>query len=643
MKFIKKNICKILIALSLSLTFIFTFTFTTKTYAIEQDQDGNINNNFESLTTNHTQMYLNDSSLVIEHDHVQYTLNYDLVSNEVNINTNHIDLNDITIINQIFNGTTITNGNLSINGKQVNLTTINRVYIENDIYKININYRFVGETISGGNWTFNLLSYNLYIDDLHVYYNNYVDEEYIFDSSLLYLPFLRYNYNSSIYNINNNSEHIQFEEFCSCSFNLDNFIITNNYEYCMFDDYEDTSSFNLENGLIGLYNYSFEYTFNIDFNKQNYINTPILEYSYYTKTENLYRMIFSSNKWYSQENYQSLYNDYLEKDEELYHLGQQYEELYNNYNKILAQYDGYLNYKNYGSLAYMKNIEIDSSQYDHRETINTIQELINTDYYAYQFFDISGYTHEKGVNYYNTIDIKYLENSVNANNIDTFIIVNETYASDMTCFISIYNITNQQTYNYNITPGVINDLNVGNYGFAINKDTIQTYLENNNITQYYIESLYLDNFRSGDNIDSYTNIYVRGLDKDAYTQGYNNGYLDGKGSQQQIIDNANKKIKELEDKTNKQENTINTIQPQLEQLQNNYGRLQANYDQLQDSYNRITSGDNDLYHMVIAIADTPIKIFKDIFNFDILGINISGIVTMILSLLIIIWLIKKII
>lgn len=58
-------------------------------------------------------------------------------------------------------------------------------------------------------------------------------------------------------------------------------------------------------------------------------------------------------------------------------------------------------------------------------------------------------------------------------------------------------------------------------------------------------------------------------------------------------------------------------------------------------YNVGSSGNNPLYGMVVAVVDAPINIFKDIFNFDILGINIAGVVFGIISLLIIIWLIKK--
>ena len=55
------------------------------------------------------------------------------------------------------------------------------------------------------------------------------------------------------------------------------------------------------------------------------------------------------------------------------------------------------------------------------------------------------------------------------------------------------------------------------------------------------------------------------------------------------------------------------------------------------------SQSNSLYGLVIAVIDAPINIFKSIFNFDILGINIVGVTFGIVTLLVIVWLIKKLI
>lgn len=45
---------------------------------------------------------------------------------------------------------------------------------------------------------------------------------------------------------------------------------------------------------------------------------------------------------------------------------------------------------------------------------------------------------------------------------------------------------------------------------------------------------------------------------------------------------------------------------------------------------------------VFAIADTPIRVFKQIFDFDVLGINLAGIVLSIMSLFVVIWIVRKV-
>lgn len=72
------------------------------------------------------------------------------------------------------------------------------------------------------------------------------------------------------------------------------------------------------------------------------------------------------------------------------------------------------------------------------------------------------------------------------------------------------------------------------------------------------------------------------------------------------------------------------------------GGYQLGYDRgKQDGIQIGSNQSNTLYGMVIAVVDAPINIFKSIFNFDILGINIVGIVFGIITLLLIIYLIKK--
>lgn len=49
---------------------------------------------------------------------------------------------------------------------------------------------------------------------------------------------------------------------------------------------------------------------------------------------------------------------------------------------------------------------------------------------------------------------------------------------------------------------------------------------------------------------------------------------------------------------------------------------------------------NSLYNMILAIVDTPIHIFKGIFDFNVLGINLTNFVLSLISILIVVWLLK---
>lgn len=95
--------------------------------------------------------------------------------------------------------------------------------------------------------------------------------------------------------------------------------------------------------------------------------------------------------------------------------------------------------------------------------------------------------------------------------------------------------------------------------------------------------------------------------------------------------------------TSEYQNQIKQINEENINLENQYRVIRANYEDLLNRYNNLGTNNNELYGMVIGVAETPINVFKQIFNFDILGINISEFIFGIASLLIIIWLIKKII
>lgn len=60
-----------------------------------------------------------------------------------------------------------------------------------------------------------------------------------------------------------------------------------------------------------------------------------------------------------------------------------------------------------------------------------------------------------------------------------------------------------------------------------------------------------------------------------------------------------------------------------------------------DGYNKGTSGQNSLYDMVLAVVDTPFRVFNQIFDFDVLGINIKNIVLSFATVAIAIFVIKR--
>lgn len=62
----------------------------------------------------------------------------------------------------------------------------------------------------------------------------------------------------------------------------------------------------------------------------------------------------------------------------------------------------------------------------------------------------------------------------------------------------------------------------------------------------------------------------------------------------------------------------------------------------EEGYNIGMEGNNSLYNMIMAIVDTPITIFKQIFDFNVLGVDLTQLVFSIVTLLVTIFFIKKI-
>lgn len=103
--------------------------------------------------------------------------------------------------------------------------------------------------------------------------------------------------------------------------------------------------------------------------------------------------------------------------------------------------------------------------------------------------------------------------------------------------------------------------------------------------------------------------------------------------------------------------TESTILNQLSNLQSKYDSLLNDYNALNDryqsdletkynegynlGYSEGVNSSNSLGDLMITVADTPISIFKSIFDFNVLGFNLNGFVFSLISLSIVIWLIKR--
>lgn len=212
----------------------------------------------------------------------------------------------------------------------------------------------------------------------------------------------------------------------------------------------------------------------------------------------------------------------------------------------------------------------------------------------------------------------------NYNNEDT-----STYPTPYFAFIVNFNfqITNPLMFEYNNT--VLDVIFKFKNTIAENelneqRDNTYPYFSVQNKEKFAYNQLIYDGIYMPDYGSFNFNLSIDGV-------AYANGYQDGINSQQGYINIINNDKISLKKEIDRLE----------EQIKN--GNTQQYNEGYNKGYAQGANSNNSLYNMVIAIADTPINIFKQIFNFNILGIDISGFIFGIVSLLIIIWLIKKII
>ena len=308
---------------------------------------------------------------------------------------------------------------------------------------------------------------------------------------------------------------------------------------------------------------------------------------------------------YSETNYNNKVNELTEQYNELEtnyeELEQQNQTTTNNLNALLNQSNIFTNENIQSQKIYFNNIEQTYSDWDY--IFIPQQRTLNIDVNGFRdIYDGIGANTE----------LRYeiiLNNEFSTLNVIGKITT--SYDIAITCI----NKDNQEALSvvYSTTSG---ELANGEFDFS------ETY----NIKKIVVETTIEDN------------MYGRNYSYIDFGSNYTSGYLAG----------VNENNTYWKNQANKYEDTIRTkdnkIQELNTQIENLNVKVQQSYN---DGYNKGydigNKSENSLYNMVIAIADTPISIFKQIFNFNILGLDISGFIFGIISLLIIIWLIKKII
>lgn len=316
---------------------------------------------------------------------------------------------------------------------------------------------------------------------------------------------------------------------------------------------------------------------------QNDLSTLQIQYDVYVATHR-----------YNNETFNELYNNYLDMITQRDDLQELYDQLFINYNKIVEN-------NNYGWATYIQNLDITINNTNNYEY--TKDELILNNWLKYGYIDLYNLSLENNTNYDNIkIEIYFANNGLDTIPIELFTMSSTSEYFDANITITDDSDPSQSVY-FNMTSETL-----------INKEFIL------NLNPKFNGSIYVVKieFQSP---DSASRVYLNNFYNIGYTDGYNKGSKD---------------YNEVSRKLNQVLETYNNL------LEAN-NQLYAQYQELLERYNQIGQEDNSLYSMIIAVADTPISIFKQIFNFNVLGLDISGFVFSIISLIIIVWLIKKLI
>ncbi|MCR5483509.1 MAG: hypothetical protein K6E99_03815, partial [Bacilli bacterium] len=285
-----------------------------------------------------------------------------------------------------------------------------------------------------------------------------------------------------------------------------------------------------------------------------------------------------------------------------------YDELQSTYNELLENYnnaydEGYLTgvnkaYSNnpfyQATLSYYFNLEAATPGYTGVIGDSYLQG--NTYLKPYEFFqslytseDLRPYTEETQLSYFKLELAKAYPLSSLVLDIQT------NLANDFNYYF-VFTFTDGSTYIFsnNQTSDIYRSFVIDLTQEANLQDKLVSSITWRRQYLYDVNILSLDGYFTGyadGRSDGYTSGYNKGID-----EGYDNGVEDGT--------------------TTGYQNGYNT------------------------GYTEGTQASNYLRNVVFAIADTPIRVFKQVFGFEILGINIAGIVLSLMSLMVVIYLYK---
>lgn len=175
------------------------------------------------------------------------------------------------------------------------------------------------------------------------------------------------------------------------------------------------------------------------------------------------------------------------------------------------------------------------------------------------------------------------------------------YPDDKSQYLSIYNLSSGVgTTDLWSSDNIISS-------FIFNENTSSDFLIFNQDYEWNGLEIGVKSLESGYNIK----LSIGNL----YSQGFENGYISGQNSQSDYI---------------------NSLLNNIQNLQNQNNNL---LDQIKD----LSKNNISFLNLFMGISNIPGNIMSSMLNFEILGINLLGVVTGLLSALLLIWLIKKLI